>query len=52
MKNKPMYCNEEYEKLHNRVSALNDVIDSTVEAIGVLSVTVVVFVFLKLSGVV
>ena len=54
----PMYSNEEYEKVEkffNRVSVINDVIDSTIEAIGVLAVTVAivaVVVALKLSGVV
>ena len=55
---KPMYSNEEYEKVEkffNRVSVINDVIDSTIEAIGVLAVTVAIVaivVALKLSGVV
>lgn len=49
---KPMYSNDEFEKFHNRVSVLNDVIDSTVEAIGVLAITVAVFVALKLGGVI
>lgn len=52
---KPMYLHEEHESLErflNKVDVLNDVIDTTIEAIGVLAVTVAVFVALKLGGVI
>lgn len=43
---------EEFEKFLNRVNILNNVIDSTIEMIGILAATVVVSVALKFSGVV
>ena len=45
-----MYSDEEFDKFLNRVSILNDLTDSTIDAIGAMVVTIVVVVALKLVG--
>ena len=43
---------EDFDKFLNRVSVLNDLVDSTIEAIGAMVVAIVIVVALKLGGVI